>query len=66
MKKLLVVLVCGLILLGARYSQRAAIAERLMTVALPQQMDSNQAEVLEDSLPANSAEIIQNREGTQG
>tara|TARA_B100000902_G_scaffold39776_1_gene47323 strand:+ start:163 stop:276 length:114 start_codon:yes stop_codon:yes gene_type:complete len=37
-----------------------------MTVALPQQMDTNQVELLDDSLPANSAEIIKNREGIEG
>jgi len=50
MKKLLVVLGCGLILLGLGYSQRAAIAERLLAVALPKQMSTNQVELLEDGL----------------
>ena len=63
MKKLLVALTCGLILPGLGYSQRAAIAERLMTVALPQQMDTNQVALLEGSLPTKSAEITLNREG---
>jgi len=50
MKKLLVVLGCGLILLGLGYSQRAAIAERLIAVVLPKQMSTNQVELLEDGL----------------
>ena len=50
MKKLLVVLGCALILLGLGYSQRAPIAERLMAVALPQQMGASQMELLEDGL----------------
>ena len=50
MKKLLVVLGCGLILLGLGYSQRAAIAERLMAVALPARMGTDQVAALEDGL----------------
>ena len=50
MKKLLVVLGCGLILLGVGYSQRAAIAERLMGVALPARMGTDQVAALEDGL----------------
>ena len=44
MKKLVIVLGCGLILLGLGYSQRAAIAERLLAAALPKQMGTNQVE----------------------
>ena len=50
MKKLLVTLVCGLILLGLGYSQQATIAERLLAAALPKQMGTNQVETLEDGL----------------
>ena len=50
MKKLVVVLGCGLILLGLGYSQRAAIAERLLAAGLPKQMSTNQVELLEDGL----------------
>lgn len=45
-KKLLVVLGCGLILLGLGYSQQATIAERLLAAALPEQLGTNQVEVL--------------------
>ncbi len=50
MKKLLGLLGCGLILLGVGYSQRAAIAERLMAVALPARMGTDQVDTLEDGL----------------
>ena len=50
MRRLLVVLGCGLILLGLGYSQRATIAERLLAAALPNQMSTNQLEVLQDGL----------------
>ena len=50
MKKLLVILGCGLILLGLGYSQRATIAERLLAAGLPTQMSTNQVELLEDGL----------------
>lgn len=50
MKKLVIVLGCGLILLGLGYSQRAEIAERLIAAALPKQMSTNQVELLEDGL----------------
>ena len=46
MKRLLVVLGCGLILLGLGYSQRATIAERLLAAALPKQLGTNQLAVL--------------------
>ena len=46
MKRLLVVLGCGLILLGLGYSQRATIAECLLAAALPKQLGTNQLEVL--------------------
>ena len=50
MKRLMVVLVCGLILLSVGYSQRAAIAERLLATALPKQLGTNKLEVLQDGL----------------
>ncbi len=50
MKKLLIMLSCALILLGLGYSQRARIAERLLAVALPQQMAANQVEAMQDGL----------------
>ena len=49
-KKLLVVLGCGLILLGLGYSQQATIAKRLLAAALPEQVGTNQVEVLQDGL----------------
>ena len=38
------------IAVGIGYTQRASIAERLMAVALPQQMGTNQVELLDDGL----------------
>ena len=38
------------IVVGIGYVQRAFIAERLMAVALPKQMGTNQIELLEDGL----------------
>lgn len=50
MKKLLVMVICALIVLGLGYAQRASIAKQLMSVALSQQMGANQIAALEDGL----------------
>jgi len=50
MKKLVVILGCGLVLLGLSYSQRAMIAERLLAAGLSKQMGTDQVAALEDGL----------------
>ena len=54
MKKLLVILGCGLILLGLGYSQRATIAERLLAAGLPKQMGTNQVELWKTACTSRS------------
>ena len=46
MKKLVVILGCGLVLLGLSYSQRAMIAERLLAAGLSKQMGTDQVAAL--------------------
>jgi ribonuclease Z len=50
MKKLVVASITLIVIAGAGYSQRASIAERLMAVALPARMGTDQVATLEDGL----------------
>ena len=50
MKKLVVASIMLIVIAATGYTQRASIAERLMAVALPKQMGTNQVERLEDGL----------------
>ena len=45
-----IVMLAGLLAIGTAVSQRAFIAERLMTVALPARMSANQIDALEEGL----------------